>query len=211
MRSARKGAWAVSLLLMMALAGSLPLGAAAAERVPVTEAEGREIAAAALRFTEVQLPGGAAEPGMPYLWGGRTTVEELAQSAQGGDAPASVGVDASGLVVNALRTVFGPGIRFVGMVDGARAQLADATSHLLYGYNVQPVEPARARPGDLLFFGQDGNISGVAVVVENGGDRLDFVVASARAGRVIRTFARIGGDYWNSAIAGVGRFLKPAS
>lgn len=198
------------LILMLSLLFPSSMVAAEPGRVPVTEEEGRRIAAAALRYTEVEPAGSAAsERGMPFLWGGRSTVEELAQGAGVGDSAGVLGVDASGLVVNVMRTVFGSGIRFVAVVDGEEVRLADATSHILYRYNVEPVDPREARPGDLLFFGRDGDINGVAVVAERGAGRIDFVVASARAGRVIRTFARIGGEYWQNSVAGLGRFLKP--
>lgn len=210
MRGLRKDGLAVVLSLVLALGMSASLAIASeAERVPITEEEGQRIAEAALSYTEVQ-PIATAEPGMPFLWGGRTTLEELVQYAGPGGVPETVGVDASGLVVNVLRAVLGPDVRFVASVGGRKVRLADATSRILYEDNVQAVEPQRARPGDLLFFGQDGDISGVAVVVERRGDRIDFVVASARTGRVIRTFARIGGEYWQKTIVGVGRFLKPA-
>ncbi len=65
--------------------------------------------------------------------------------------------------------------------------------------------------GDLVFFGGtvDGEVyvSGVGVVTGRSGTRVDFVVASAREGRVIHTFARTDGDYWRGNIVGAGRFL----
>lgn len=211
MRNPRMAAWAVAFLVVSTLVWA-PFSAAADDgRVPVTEEEGRRIAEAALRYTEV-MPAGAdpSEPGMPYLWGGRNTIEDLTAVPAMTGASEPVGVDASGLVVNALREALGPDVRFAASVDGETVRWADATSRTLYQDNVQAVDPRQARAGDLLFFGSDGDVTGVAVVVEKQGERIDFVVASARAGRVIRTFARIGGDYWQSAIVGVGRFLKPA-
>lgn len=211
MRNPGKAAWAVGLLLVLSLVWVSFAAAADDGRIPVTEEEGRRIAEAALRYTEVR-PSGAdgSEAGMPYRWGGRSTIDDLAALSALTGSPEAVGVDASGLVVNALREALGRDVPFVASVDGGQVRLTDATSRILYHDNVQAVEPEQARPGDLLFFGADGDITGVAVVVENRGDRIDFVVASARAGRVIRTFARIGGDYWQRAIVGVGRFLKPA-
>src|SRR5690606_26857345 len=54
----------------------------AAGRRPLTEEEGRLVAQAALAYAEVEYwAGGALRKGMPYLWGGRTTVEQLLAAA----------------------------------------------------------------------------------------------------------------------------------
>lgn len=227
----------------------------AAGRRPLTEEEGRLVAQAALAYAEVEYwAGGALRKGMPYLWGGRTTVEQLlaaaAQAAEDEQAvpalaaaeshepdgePAEaagqptgtaadaadriedvlsgLGVDASGLVVNALRAL-NPSVRFAASAGDNPVWLADATSSLLYHYNVLHLDPADIRAGDFVFFGTAGgdsvNVTGVGVVTGRSGTRVDFVVASAREGRVIATFARTDGDYWRNNIVGAGRFLMPA-
>lgn len=294
-------------------------GAQAAEspyagRRPLTEEEGRRVAQAALAYAEVEYDVlGETHVGMPYLWGGRTTLAELraavaeinaavaavaapaedetaatqpdvaASGAAESDAAAEpgaaessaaefdaaepgaaesdaaaepgavagsdaveagaaapgavaddenaagaageaaadaaadaaaalsgVGVDASGLAVNALRAL-GPGVRFAATAGHNPTWWDDATSAVLYNFNVVHLDPAELRAGDLVFFGGtvDGEVfvQGVGVVTGRSGTRVDFVVASAREGRVIHTFARTDGDYWRSNIIGAGRFL----
>ncbi|MFS8525062.1 MAG: hypothetical protein FWJ83_09385, partial [Limnochordales bacterium] len=49
-----------------------------AGRRPLTEEEGRRVAQAALAYAEVEYDVlGETHVGMPYLWGGRTTLAEL--------------------------------------------------------------------------------------------------------------------------------------
>lgn len=222
-----------------------------AGRRVLTEEEGRMVAEAALAFAEVEFNVmGATSTGMPYLWGGRTTLAQLqeavavlndevvpaAASVAGGQSSetdgspaattdaasgksaeeqaaallAGVGVDASGLAVNALRSL-GDNVRFAATAGDNPTWWADATSTMLYDFNVVHVDPARLRAGDLVFFGgtRDGEVyvNGVGVVTGRSGTRVDFVVASAREGRVIHTFARTDGDYWQGNIVGAGRFL----
>jgi len=281
-----------------------------AGRRPLTEEEGRRVAQAALAYAEVEYDVlGETHVGMPYLWGGRTTLAELraavaeinaavaavaapaedetaatqpdvaASGAAESDAAAEpgaaessaaefdaaepgaaesdaaaepgavagsdaveagaaapgavaddenaagaageaaadaaaalsgVGVDASGLAVNALRAL-GPGVRFAATAGHNPTWWADATSAVLYNFNVVHLDPVELRAGDLVFFGGtvDGEVfvQGVGVVTGRSGTRVDFVVASAREGRVIHTFARTDGDYWRSNIIGAGRFL----
>src|SRR5690606_14130656 len=271
-------------------------GAQAAEspyagRRPLTEEEGRRVAQAALAYAKVEYDVlGETHVGMPYLWGGRTTLAELraavaeinaavaavaapaedetaatqpdvaasgaaeSDAAEPGaaesdaaaepgavagsdaveagaaapgavaddenaagaageaaadaaaDAAAAlsgVGVDASGLAVNALRAL-GPGVRFAATAGHNPTWWDDATSAVLYNFNVVHLDPAELRAGDLVFFGGtvDGEVfvQGVGVVTGRSGTRVDFVVASAREGRVIHTFARTDGDYWRSNI-----------
>lgn len=174
-------------------------------RRPLTEEEGQRVAEAALAFANLEFTSaGGVQSGMPYVWGGRTTVEEFSAAVSG------LGVDASGVAVNSLRSL-GAGVRFAATAGDAPTWWADATSTLLYNFNVVAVDPSGLRAGDLVFFGEsrdgDVSVSGVGVVTGRAGTRVDFVVASAREGRVIHTFARTDGDYWQSNIVGAGRFL----
>lgn len=213
-------------------------------RRPLTEEEGARVAQAALAFAEVEFSvAGTVYQGVPYMWGGRTTIDQFtaavanvtavagvteADVAAGDEeavpatAPAvspeeayaaavsGLGVDASGLAVNALRAL-GSNVRFAATPGPEPTWWADATSALLYDYNVIHIEPTEARAGDLVFFGSTSgdkvSVSGVGIVTGRAGTRVDFVVASARQGKVIHTFARTDGDYWQGNIIGVGRFL----
>ena len=182
--------------------------AAALNRRPLTEEEGRAVALAALAFAEVTYTiGDETFQGVPYRWGGRVSVAEFLDRVAGGDGVEELGVDASGVAVAALRSL-SPAVRFLAGPPENPVWWEDATSGVLYEYNVVPVEPSQLRAGDLIFFrGSEGDVGGVAVVTGRSGSRVDFVVASARQGRVIHTFARTDGDYWRSQILGGGRFL----
>lgn len=262
-RNGVRAGWAARVLSVFVLAPlvSLVLIGASVQamdsvpsgRRPLTPEEGARVAEAALAYAELEFTAaGTVYTGMPYLWGGRTTVDEFAAAVSGtvedvyvthdgtasdGDmtdvasseedavpatAPAAsfptssaaavsgLGVDASGVAVNALRSL-GTGVRFAATAGDDPVWWADATSALLHDFNVVEVDPIELRAGDLVFFGGvlDGDVyvSGVGVVTGRTGTRVDFVVASARAGRVIHTFARTDGDYWQGNIVGAGRFL----
>lgn len=215
----------LALFLLGAALVAVAAGADAAwDRRPLTEEEGRQVAEAALAYAEVTYTvGGEERQGVAYVWGGRATVQQFLAAVSGyegggeppADAAAPVGVDASGVVVNALRRL-DPRIRFAASPGDKPVLTADADSSSLYAYNVIPVEPAELRPGDLIFFGQrpagsegagDVSVTGVAVVTRREGERVYFVTASQRQGRVVHTFARTNGDYWRDHIVGAGRFL----
>lgn len=224
------GAFAADTFIGLAGGSIRAMESPYAGRRTLTEDEGRKVAEAALAYAEVEMDvSGVTSTGMPYLWGGRTTlaqlqaaVAELDEAVVPATAPAAssdeqgaalsdgLGVDASGLAVNALRSL-GPDVRFAATAGDNPTWWADATSALLYDFNIVHVDPAELRAGDLVFFGGtlDGEIyvSGVGVVTGRSGTRVDFVVASAREGRVIHTFARTDGDYWQGNIIGAGRFL----
>ncbi|MBO8141462.1 MAG: C40 family peptidase [Firmicutes bacterium] len=199
-------------LLLASLAAFLAAAAVAETgRRPLTEEEGLRVAEAARAYAEVTYTMGETSfTGIPYAWGGRVTVEEFLASLEGGGDIEELGVDASGVAVNALRAV-DPNVRFLARPGDDPVYWADATSAVLYEFNVAPVASDELRAGDLIFFRSgEGTISGVAVVTGRRGNRVDFVVASARQGRVIHTFARTDGDYWRQHIAGGGRFLLAA-
>lgn len=231
--SRRRAPLLAALLVAVGIGAAVGFAASAAaaddDRRPLTEEEGALLAQAALAYADVEfVAGGTVYKGMPYLWGGRATVDQLLAAAEafgedeavpalaGGaaaqptDVLSGVGVDASGLVVNALRQLR-PNVRFAAAAGPNRQWLSDATSSLLYHYNVVHIDPAELRAGDFVFFGSVAgdavSVSGVGVVTGRSGTRVDFVVASARAGRVIHTFARTDGDYWRNHIVGAGRFL----
>lgn len=211
-RPAQVLAAALAVLLIPALAGLAALEAAeegALDRRPLTAEEGQRVAEAALHYARLTLPGSTDEPGVPYVWGGRISAEEYLRRAGSEESGQKLGVDASGLAVNALRAL-GP-VRFAHRQGDRWVYTADTNSRALYEYNVEPVPPRELRAGDLLFFGDDQNVTGVAVVTGRQGERVDFVVASQRAGRVIQTFARIDGPYWQDHILGGGRFLLSAA
>lgn len=194
--------------------------AQASAGMPLSEEQGRRFAEAAGAFADVAyVSGDEQKQGVPYVWGGRTGVAAFVDAAAGGggseDGLEGVGVDASGLVVGAMKDAF-PEARFFVPVDGGVVLWSDANSAALFQHNVVALEPSQVRAGDLVFFGtssDDGavQVSGVGVVTGRSGLRVDFVVASAGQGRVIRTFARIDGEYWQNNIVGVGRLAPGGS
>lgn len=194
--------------------------AQASAGVPLSEEQGRRLAEAAAAFADVTYSLGDEEKqGMPYVWGGRAGVAAFVDAVAGGgaseDGLEGVGVDASGLVVGALKDAF-PEARFFAPVDGGVVLWSDTNSVALFQHNVLALEPSQVRAGDLVFFGtpsDDGavQVGGVGVVTGRSGTRVDFVVASAGQGRVIRTFARTDGEYWQNNIVGVGRLAPGGS
>lgn len=217
-RIGRAPIFAVGLAAVLVLV-ALPtlqvvLGQSGHNTVPLSEDQGRRFAEAALAYADVTyVLDGEERQGMPYVWGGRTEVGTFQDATAGGDGfaggSADLGVDASGLVVAALLDVF-PGARFFASTDNGLVLWADTTSAALFHHNAAAVEPSQLRAGDLVFFGsksEDGavDVGGVGVVTGRSGARVDFVVASAGQGRVIHTFARIDGEYWQNNIVGAGR------
>lgn len=204
---------------VLALAGMASVfGATAKAAQPLGPEQGEQVAAAALAYATTTYTVGEDEfSGVPYAWGGRLSVDDFLQrvaEGAGGAAGEEVveatsvpfGVDASGVAVNALRSL-GADVRFAAAGGDNPPLWADATSVLLFEHNVATVVPMEARAGDLVFFGGEDGVSGVGVVTERAGTVVHFVVASAREGKVIHTFARTDGDYWRDNIVGVGRFL----
>lgn len=209
----RQAAWPLGLLLAMMLVWT-PLAAgqaAVAPRQPISPDVAAQAAEEALNYARVRFPAdGQTQQGMPFLLGGQTTLEQFLEAVQNGADPRSMGVDASGLVVNVYQSVI-PGLTFL-MQGGPSGlvEVADASSSAIFYWNVNAVDVEAAMPGDLLFFkGASGEPTGVAIVTQVAPDRVDFVVASARQGRVVETFARPGGTYWQGSILGLGRLLVP--
>lgn len=207
--------WAICSSVALALVLVLALPAASqgslAPRRPVSAEVAARAAEEALAYARVSYPAGnGTQEGMPFKLGGQTTLLQFLQRVQEGADPRSMGVDASGLVVNVYRTVI-PGLTFLVQAGSSGlAETDDATSAAIFYWNVDAVDLSAAVPGDLLFFkSATGEPSGVAVVTGIAPERVDFVVASAREGRVIESFARPGGSYWQANVLGLGRLLVP--
>lgn len=195
--------WLLCLLLMSA-------GVHAAE--PVSAETALQALREALRYADVTYEvDGTVEQGVAYRWGGRMSVDEYLQAVREGKRPGiDAGVDASALVVNAYRAA-DPGHRFRIVSGGAERLVADATSGVLYEWNVELVPYTSLRPGDLIFFqNEQGQVSGVAVFERLDGPNVHFVVASASSNKVIRTFANVNNAYWNTRVKATGRLLEMA-
>lgn len=209
----RQASWPLAAFLVLTLAWA-PLAAGqggVAPRQPISPELAAMAAEEALNYARVQYPvEGRTEQGMPFRLGGQTTLEEFLEAVQNGADPRSLGVDASGLVVNVYRSVV-PELTFL-MQGGSSGliEAADVSSSAIFYWNVNAVDVEEAMPGDLLFFkGGSGEPAGVAIVTRVSPERVDFVVASAGRGRVIETFARPGGAYWQGNVLGLGRLLIP--
>ena len=175
-----------------------------------SDLEAQEALTAAIEYAtlEYELDGELCQ-GVSYRFGGQDTVsgylEKIAQGAEPGE---QAGIDASGLVINAYRSVH-RGLRFVHIVNSREKEVKDASSMTLYLWNVRPLEPEELKPGDLVFFGTEGSgINGVALYAGRQGELMQIVTASQSQGRVVITRVRVGGDYWNRSFAGAGRLIK---
>ncbi|HEY8531868.1 MAG TPA: NlpC/P60 family protein [Limnochorda sp.] len=201
---------AVVLVLMLAWAPLAAGQGSVAPRQPISPELAAMAAEEVLNYARVQYPvDGRTEQGMPFRLGGQTTLEEFLEAVQNGADPRSMGVDASGLVVNVYRSVI-PELTFLMQGGSGLVEATDVSSSALFYWNVNAVDVDEAMPGDLLFFkGSGGEPSGVAIVTRVSPDRVDFVVASSSRGRVIETFARPGGAYWQGNVLGLGRLLIP--
>lgn len=177
--------------------------------VAVSAEIGEMVLAQALRFVDLEFEAnGGLHQGVAYLWGGRMGVDEYVAAVQAGAQPGvDAGVDASGVVVQSIRSVL-PGHKFAGAPGGA-APVVQATSATLFHFNVAEVAVDELRPGDLLFF-QDsaGNVSGVGIFERRVGPNVHFIIASARAGRVIKTFYNVNNDSWKTQFKAAGRLLE---
>lgn len=185
-----------------------------AEEDVITEAAGLAVARRALAYATVTyVVEGEERQGVPFLLGGRTRLTQFEDLVAGGDladdALQNVGIDASGVVVAVLKDL-DPNVRFAASTGDDPVLWADATSSLLAQYNIVRLPAAELRAGDLLFFGSVDSVTGVAIITGRTGARIDFVVASAGQGRVIHTFARTDGEYWQNNIVGGGRLALPS-
>lgn len=197
-------------LALVCLLG-LPVSEAANDASPFTADQAQKALEAAREYVGVQyVYQGEERKGVAYLLGGQDTVSSYLQKVAEGQKPGvDVGIDASGLVINAYRVVF-PKLRFAsGPPDGESTMVRDVSSQTMYSWNVQLVTVEDLRPGDLVFFGtSEESVSGVALYAGRQGVSLRIIVASQRQGRVIETGIRLNGEYWNTHVVGVGRLLK---
>lgn len=145
---------------------------------------------------------------VPYRYGGRQTVEQY-QTAAAASQKDNLGVDSSGMVINAYRSVI-PEMRFWTDSNMSRAA-TDVSSSTLYYHNSRQISLDEAVSGDLIFFqSASGQIMGVGLFSHLQGEVAHFIVASANAGKVILTNAHIEGDYWKNSVAGIGRLQYSA-
>lgn len=195
--------WCVVLLL------ALTSVAAAFDRTPLTAAEGEQLLAEVIRYATVEWHDGEnVRRGVPYQWGGRLSVDEFLQAVEAGAGAAGMGVDASGLVVSAIRTLW-PHFSFYVQQGSEMVPVRDINSALLFRWNVQAIDVDDLRPGDLIFFSDSsGGIGGVGIYERTVGRNIRFVVASANAGSVIQTSVNRDGEYWATRFAGAGRLLR---
>ena len=210
----------LQVLLSLAIAVVLAAGAPAAAQAPTQRPPEEAVAVTdpqALRALEQAIQyalfryevAGEERTGVPYRLGGKVTLEEFARLVrEQPDQVEQVGIDASGLVINAYAAVI-PEIRFFTGPTGQEGLARRVNSRTLFAFNSQPVSLQQARPGDLLFFRspQTGEITGVAMVAERLPGVVRVVVASASRGRVAHVGIRTDGEYWRTHVAGLGRLL----
>lgn len=204
----RTRGYALCLFLAVLLVVLAAPGAEAAEPSTLSDEEAEVLLQEAIRYATITWQiGDETHVGVPYLWGGRMTLSEFLAALEEGRDPAELGVDASGLLIGALHGV-SPNLRFrVPAGDGYRTTW-NVNSSMLYAHNIIPVAVEDLRPGDLIFFGSDGRIDGVAIYERTVGRNIRFVVASASAGKVVQTGANLDGEYWATRFAGAGRLLR---
>lgn len=205
-------AWTV--LLVVCMAGP----ALAAETAGVGDPGGASVVPAelaqqaleqALRFTDVTYEvDGVTQQGVAYLLGGRLSVDEYLAAVAGGKVPGvDVGVDASGVVVQAYRAA-DPAFRFLSRSGGGSRLVRDASSVALYEWNVRTIPVEQLRPGDLIFFkNASGRVAGVGIFERREGPNVYYIVASANSGKVIRTFNNVNNDYWKTRFLAAGQML----
>lgn len=200
----------VVLLIALLAGGAMAAevaGPGAGEEAVVPADLARRALAEALRFAEVTYEaGGVARQGVAYLLGGRISVDQYLTAVAQGKAPGvEVGVDASGLVVQAYLAA-DPAFRFRA---GDGSLVRDASSTSLYRWNVRLVPVDQLRPGDLIFFRNDeGRVAGVGIFERREGPNVHYLVASANAGRVIRTFNNVNNEYWKTRFLAAGQLLE---
>lgn len=183
-----------------------------AEDVPTfTAAERRQALAEARKYTEVEYHhDGKLQTGVAFLHGGQDSVSEFLMKIQTGGIPGvDAGIDASGLVVNAYRAVY-PDLKFAYQTSALqRSMVRDASSQMLYQWNVKPIQLDELTLGDLVFLGNSPNqITGVGLYAGRHNHNLRIIIASASKQKVVETGIIIGGEYWNNHVVGLGRLIK---
>lgn len=152
---------------------------------------------------------GEEHRGVPYKLGGKVSLEEFNRLLESSPEEArEAGIDASGLVVQAYRAVI-PEIRFFTGPTGQEGLARVVNSAALYRWNVVPIPVEESAPGDLLFFKSPSTqqITGVALVSQRTDQVVRVIVASESRGRVVELGIRIGGAYWETRVAGLGRLV----
>lgn len=175
-----------------------------------SDLEAQQALAAAMEYVTVEYDlEGESRQGVAYRFGGQDTVSGyLEKIGQGAEPGRQAGIDASGLVINAYRSVY-PDLRFAQVTNSREAEVADASSMTLYLWNVRPLAPEELKPGDLVFFGTEGSgINGVALYAGRQGQLMEIVTASQSQRKVVVTRIRVGGNYWKRGFAGAGRLIK---
>lgn len=212
MSQTRRFAMAAPWFVLALLA---PLAAAYAQE-PFADVVPADVARRALeeamRYADVTYEfRGERRQGVAYLWGGRMSVAAFVEAVRSGKEPGvEAGADASAVVVNAYRAA-DPTLRFAAAAGGTLRLVADADSRTLYEHNVRHVPLEALRPGDLIFFsGSDGQVAGVGIFERRDGPNVHFIVASASAGRVIRTFLNVNNEYWRTRFLAAGQLLRMA-
>lgn len=204
-RLRRGGHLLLALLFFMSAVAS----ASVVPLMPITAEEGQRALEEAIRFATIEWhTDDEVHVGVPYQWGGRASLAEFRASVEGAGESSPLGVDASGLVIVAFRSL-SPDLRFRIPRGEEMVNVLDVNSSLLFEWNVVPVELEDLRQGDLIFFsGSSGLIEGVGIYERIAGRHLRFVVASANSGRVVRTSLNLDGEYWATRFAGAGRLLR---
>ena len=175
-----------------------------------SDLEAKQALEAAMEYVTLEYDSeGELRQGVAYCFGGQDNISNyLSKISQGAEPGKEAGIDASGLVINAYRSVY-PALRFVQVSNSRELVVNDANSMTLYLWNVRPLPPEELEPGDLVFFGTDGSgINGVALYAGEQDGRMQIVTASQSQGKVVVTGMRLGGDYWKRSFAGAGRLIK---
>ena len=137
----RQLGWLVVLVAWVLVAAPGSGAQTIASRQPVSPEVAAQAAEEALNYARVQYPlNGESQQGMPFRLGGQTTLEQFLEAVQNGADPRSMGVDASGLVVNVYRSVI-PGLTF--LMQGGPAglvEVTDANSAAIFYWNVNAVD-----------------------------------------------------------------------
>ena len=196
--------WILAAILLVFWVMLWPTGALA-----FSDQEAKQALDAAMQYADLEyVIQGELWQGMAYFYGGQDTISSyLGKIEQGVQPGAGAGIDASGLVINAYKAIY-PDLRFLYRTNSQETKVSDTSSKSLYLWNVRTVELEDLQPGDLIFFGQEGNIHGVALYAGRRGESIRIVTASQSQGKVVLTGIRAGGDYWRSSFAGAGRLIK---
>ena len=185
----------IVFLMTMALLTTILTGSVAAQSTEASEM---------LRSMALDVAHEYVDAEVAYLLGGTTMLIDYLTAAGTDRVPGvDIGVDASALVRNVYRQ-HQPDMRFYAGSGGPIQRNVNSAS--LFHYNTRRLTLNEVEPGDLIFFqNEDQRIIGVGIVSDVTNSSVHFITASASAGQVIESHALIGGDYYNSSVAGYGR------